>query len=160
MEAWYRIYCGTAGWCFLRHMPDICCSKISLTATEDAATKRRVLYGTCSAQHPAQYLKRRLSALLYSYLPSRVWHRFGSGGRHRKISRIRHYRICRYVSGRSDRICNQSGKRSGSSSCMQCFRFREKVPLISDTDSLFRSSDRSSAHWLPYWYMDLFFLKL
>ena len=32
-----------------------------------------------------------------------------------------------------------------------------KVPLISDTDSLFRSSDRSSAHWLPYWYMDLFF---
>ena len=40
---------------------------------------------------------------------------------------------------------------------MQCFRFREKVPLISDTDSLFRSSDRSSAHWLPYWYTDLFF---
>ena len=81
--------------------------KDQFDATEDASTKRGVF---CTAPAVRNIPRNILSEAVGTFV-------LVSGGRHRKISRIRHYRICRYVSGRSDRICNQSGKRSGSSSC-------------------------------------------
>ena len=101
--------------------------KDQFDATEDAATKRGVF---CTAPAVRNIPRNILSEAVGTFVlvfaikglaQVRIWRTAPEN------FRIRHYRICRYVSGRSDRICNQSGKEIWVLVLhMQCFRFREK----------------------------------
>lgn len=91
--------------------------KDQFDATEDAATKRGVFCTAPAVRNIPRNILSEAVGTLYSYLPSRVWHRFRIWRTAPENFSYSPLRICRYVSGRSDRICNQSGKRSGSSSC-------------------------------------------